>query len=185
MDQEVELFEQSILDFADVFTKKAKRGAIVMQGRTTSPTLLVPSQVGSDGNSGASTPSLTSGSDTGSSDSSPIILSRPLPSVDAVNHQRRPSFATRLSSMLTIASLQSSSMEVTDCGLGALDALPGADSKVIAKEVKNAWKIEADGVDRSIKILPGVRKLINSLPDGRWAVATSGAKTYGAHLCYS
>ena len=65
MDQEVELFEQSILDFADVFTKKAKRGAIVMQGRTTSPTLLVPSQVGSDGNSGASTPSLTSGSDTG------------------------------------------------------------------------------------------------------------------------
>ncbi|ORY90893.1 HAD-like domain-containing protein [Leucosporidium creatinivorum] len=32
--------------------------------------------------------------------------------------------------------------------------------------------------DRSVRILPGVRRLIDSLPKGRFAVATSGAKTY-------
>jgi len=38
----------------------------------------------------------------------------------------------------------------------------------------------SDLTDKSVKILPGVRKLIDSLPEGRYAVATSGAKTY----CY-
>ncbi|GAA5860475.1 hypothetical protein JCM3774_000435 [Rhodotorula dairenensis] len=32
--------------------------------------------------------------------------------------------------------------------------------------------------NKSVRILPGVRRLIDSLPTGRWAVATSGAKTY-------
>lgn len=32
--------------------------------------------------------------------------------------------------------------------------------------------------DKSVKILPGVRRFIDSLPKGRFAVATSGAKTY-------
>lgn len=34
--------------------------------------------------------------------------------------------------------------------------------------------------DKSVKILPGVRRIIDALPEGRYAVATSGAKTY----CY-
>lgn len=38
----------------------------------------------------------------------------------------------------------------------------------------------SDLVDRSVKILPGVRRMIDSIPEGRYAVATSGAKTY----CY-
>jgi hypothetical protein len=43
-------------------------------------------------------------------------------------------------------------------------------------------------VDRSVKILPGVRRMIDSIPEGRYCVATSGAKTYGAshaleHCC--
>ncbi|KAH9458678.1 hypothetical protein MJO28_005764 [Puccinia striiformis f. sp. tritici] len=38
----------------------------------------------------------------------------------------------------------------------------------------------SDLTDKSVRILPGVRKLIDSLPEGRYAVATSGAKTY----CY-
>jgi len=42
-----------------------------------------------------------------------------------------------------------------------------------------AWQIEAAQVDRSVRILPGVKKLMDSIPDGRCAVATSGAKTYG------
>ncbi|RXK37837.1 phosphatase [Tremella mesenterica] len=39
-----------------------------------------------------------------------------------------------------------------------------------------------DIIDMSVRILPGVRKLMNSLPKGKYAVATSGAKTY-CHGC--
>jgi hypothetical protein len=39
-------------------------------------------------------------------------------------------------------------------------------------------------IDRSVRILPGVRKMIDSLPEGRYAVATSGAKTYGAFVSF-
>jgi len=38
----------------------------------------------------------------------------------------------------------------------------------------------SDLTDKSVRILPGVRKMIDALPKGRYAVATSGAKTY----CY-
>ena len=37
-------------------------------------------------------------------------------------------------------------------------------------------------LDMSVRILPGVRALIDSLPEGKYAVATSGAKTY-CHGC--
>ena len=56
------------------------------------------------------------------------------------------------------------------------DALP------LTKEEKHslqAWQIEAAAVDRSVRILPGVKKMIASIPEGHYAVATSGAKTYG------
>jgi hypothetical protein len=36
--------------------------------------------------------------------------------------------------------------------------------------------------DMAVRILPGVRKMIDSLPTGKYAVATSGAKTY-CHGC--
>ncbi|CAH7671866.1 HAD-like domain-containing protein [Phakopsora pachyrhizi] len=38
----------------------------------------------------------------------------------------------------------------------------------------------SDLIDKSVRILPGVRRIIDSLPADRYAVATSGAKTY----CY-
>ncbi|MBW0559003.1 hypothetical protein O181_098718 [Austropuccinia psidii MF-1] len=38
----------------------------------------------------------------------------------------------------------------------------------------------SDLTDKSVRILPGVRRIIDSLPKDRYAVATSGAKTY----CY-
>jgi len=41
------------------------------------------------------------------------------------------------------------------------------------------WDLEADVMDRSVRILPGVRRMIDSIPEGRYCVATSGAKTYG------
>jgi len=42
-----------------------------------------------------------------------------------------------------------------------------------------AWQLEATSVDRSVQILPGVKRMMASIPEGRYAVATSGAKTYG------
>ena len=47
------------------------------------------------------------------------------------------------------------------------------------KHMFEAWQVEAAAVDRSVRILPGVKKLMDSIPEGRYAVATSGAKTYG------
>lgn len=47
------------------------------------------------------------------------------------------------------------------------------------EDTLEAWQVEAAGVDRAVRILPGVRKMLDSIPDGRYAVATSGAKTYG------
>ena len=47
------------------------------------------------------------------------------------------------------------------------------------KVLLEAWQIEAAAVDRSVRILPGVKKLMDSIPEGRYAVATSGARTYG------
>ena len=54
---------------------------------------------------------------------------------------------------------------------------------ILAKQHEfEAWQIEACAVDRSVRILPGVKKLMDSLPEGRYAVATSGAKTYGESI---
>ena len=47
------------------------------------------------------------------------------------------------------------------------------------KDLLEAWQMEAAAVDRSVRILPGVKKLMDSIPEGRYAVATSGARTYG------
>jgi hypothetical protein len=47
----------------------------------------------------------------------------------------------------------------------------------------NEWEeleLGAAEVDRAVRILPGVKTLLESIPEGRYAVATSGAKTYGA-----
>lgn len=54
----------------------------------------------------------------------------------------------------------------------------GNQKQAIKEDIEAAGEIEADCVDRSIRILPGVRNMIDSLPDGRYAVVTSGAKTY-------
>jgi hypothetical protein len=53
-----------------------------------------------------------------------------------------------------------------------------------AGDSSNEWKLEAEldtvEVDRAVRILPGVKALLESIPEGRYAIATSGAKTYGA-----
>jgi hypothetical protein len=49
----------------------------------------------------------------------------------------------------------------------------------LTEDIRAAWNAEHELVDRSVRILPGVRRMIDSIPQGRYAVATSGAKTYG------
>lgn len=41
------------------------------------------------------------------------------------------------------------------------------------------WQLEAASVDRAVQILPGVKRLIDSIPAGRYAVATSATRTFG------
>ena len=47
------------------------------------------------------------------------------------------------------------------------------------------WQLEAASVDRAVQILPGVKKLIDSIPAGRYAVATSATKKFGNFILYS
>jgi len=49
-----------------------------------------------------------------------------------------------------------------------------------AEESERKWELEAAAMDRSVRVLPGVKALLASIPEGRYAVATFGAKTYGA-----
>ena len=45
------------------------------------------------------------------------------------------------------------------------------------------WQLEAASVDRAVQILPGVKKLMDSIPVGRYAVATSATKIFGNFTC--
>ena len=47
------------------------------------------------------------------------------------------------------------------------------------EEYECQWELEAGEVDRAVGVLPGVKALLASIPEGRYAIATSGAKTYG------
>ncbi|KAH8106680.1 HAD-like protein [Phellopilus nigrolimitatus] len=156
MDAAVEAFEQSILDFADSFKKCAERRASVSES--------------SESGSGESTPVLSPASAFSRSGS----LSTPSSPTDPTTGARRPSFATRLSDMLASALPEDSVLSVFD--ESTEDKL--VDEKRADADIEAAWETEADAVDRSIHILPGVKDMIECIPDGRYAVATSGAKTY-------
>ncbi|KAF7304821.1 HAD-like protein [Mycena kentingensis (nom. inval.)] len=130
MDDAVAVFEQSILAYADAFSKYGHY-------HDTVPT---PS-------SGALTPALVSDSDSDSRAPSPT-LTGPI----------RPGFITRLSEKLIATARKLEEQH--------------------AKAEPAAWEIEAATTDRSVKILPGVRRMLSSIPKGRYAVATSGAATY-------
>ena len=54
---------------------------------------------------------------------------------------------------------------------------------VAKNKLLEEWQLEAASVDRAIQILPGVKRLIDSIPAGRYAVATSATKFYGTFAC--
>ncbi|KAH8112541.1 HAD-like protein [Phellopilus nigrolimitatus] len=172
MDAAVEAFERSILDFADSFQKRAERRR--SSGESSAG---FSARAGSD--SGESTPAL---SDTSASSRSGSLSTPSLPSSssnDSTSGARRPSFATRLSGMLASALPEASNAPVFDeppeSNYTAHDTQK---EKPVEADIEAAWETEADVVDRSIRILPGVKDMIECIPDGRYAVATSGAKTY-------
>ena len=167
MDAEVAKFEQTILDFADAFGKQQQ--ARSRSGSSTG--------TGSSSSSGVSTPALSAASSEASSKVSsraPSFSSSARSSFGA--DARRPSFGTRLSSMLQMSALPEG--RETD----VFEEERSREKEQLENDIEAAWEIEADGVDRSVKILPGVHDMIASIPKGRYAVATSGAKTYGKLL---
>jgi HAD superfamily hydrolase (TIGR01509 family) len=163
MDAEVAAFEQSILFYADAYHKYGP------DSRSYKP-LNTPS-------SGTSTPALTSSGSSATS-SSPASRqpspSRQPSSMGAVGSVR-PSLVSRLSEMLVVTAL-----ELEEKGSRSLteEERGKEESKISLDNEPQAWELEAATVDRSVKILPGVRRMLSSIPKDRYAVATSGAKTY-------
>ncbi|KAF8965889.1 HAD-like domain-containing protein [Flammula alnicola] len=104
--------------------------------------------------------------------------SRHLSTVDS--HVRRPSFGNRLLNMLSLAA-RLRAYEETFKDAEDEDMIRDGNPDVEGKPqqcVLEAWQLEAASVDRAVRILPGVRRILDSIPAGRYAVATSGAKTY-------
>jgi HAD superfamily hydrolase (TIGR01509 family) len=157
MDDEVTSFEESILFFADAYN-------------THGPGSLLNSPV----SSGAATPSLTPAASTSSS-----LASSRSNSFVGIQETRRPSFGTRLSRMLRMSAVPEVDSAVFEDPImeQVHESILGDDLQVKKHELA-AWQVEASAVDRSVQILPGVKRMIESVPNGRYAVATSGAKTY-------
>ncbi|KAI0645581.1 HAD-like domain-containing protein [Trametes meyenii] len=159
MEREVQAFEESILFFAD---------AHVNHGPACHP----PKQSSSPVRSDVTTPALTPGSSNPGSQAS----------------SRAGSFVSTLVSQLSnpaireadIAALENPIADDDDSDSEAQKPAPAAKLSALVREehLLEAWQIEAAAVDRSVRILPGVKRVMDSIPEGRYAVATSGARTY-------
>ena len=166
MDAEVQNFEESILFFADAYRLHGPGSVAHTPAFSSLP--LSPTS------SGEATPELAT------SPASSLPSSRA--SSFAALGSRRPSFATRLNGMLAMSALPEASIYDARYSEGLILE---ADEDILSMELDSkkhglqAWQIEATTVDRCVRILPGVKEMINSIPEGRYAVATSGAKTYG------
>ncbi|KAI0690084.1 HAD-like protein [Cerioporus squamosus] len=156
MDDEVQAFEESVLFFANAYNTHGPGS----RGNT-------PQKARSPLSSGEVTPALSPTSTSSTPRSS-------FSSSDEDSALRRPSFMTPVSTRLALLSGQDDVMIEE-----AVDDDSDEDWRAsLSKEQFDAWQIEACAVDRAVRILPGVKKLMDSLPEGRYAVATSGAKTY-------
>jgi len=166
MEQEVQAFEESILYFADAYHRHGPGS------RQNSPLV-------SPAGSGASTPALTPSGSAPSSRTSSRASSFAGGLSNLTAFRRRPSFLHRVSSLLTMSS-GPDRVRVADSTVEE-DEESVFDTKEDKKEMLHqlqAWQLEAAAIDRSVRILPGVKRMIESIPAGRYAVATSGAKTY-------
>jgi hypothetical protein len=168
IDAEVDAFEKTILYYADAYGTHG----LGSQSQTSSESTLSASS------SGCITPALSIGSSVPSNRSSLVDV------FSSVGH--RPSFRTCLSDMLTQTILSAPGIEVVDDVIME-EVQPDkclteayAPKQQLKQDVVAAWQVEAASIDRSVRILPGVKKMLSCIPKGRYAVATSGAKTYGS-----
>ena len=175
MDSEVTKFEESILFFADAHRLHGPGSKFKDQSSASSQTPIIQTPIESPIDSGITTPSLTRGP------------SPPL-SIISSNDSNRFSFGHRLLNLLKFS--VPGDIHIQDLSHLDDDFVRESNIDSVAKindEGLEAWQLEAASVDRSIQILPGVKRIIDSIPAGRYAVATSGAKTYGTffYLSYS
>ena len=163
MDSEVQAFEETILYFADAYHRHGPGS------QPDSPITAMPlSYVSSPAKSGSTTPDLSSSS-SASSSSAPSLLA-----------SHSPSFSDKLTNMLST----SAALECNTCNFTREDQIKECGHGEMVEDRLAAWQLEAVGVDRSVRILPGVKEMMNSLPQGKYAVATSGAKTYGSFISF-
>ncbi|EJF63207.1 HAD-like protein [Dichomitus squalens LYAD-421 SS1] len=160
MDVEVQAFEESILFFADAFTKHGP-GSLEVSPLT----------------SGAATPSLATPSSSGTSSSGSGVVSPHSSSSSTVGHTHRPSFVRRVTNRLALIAAEGATYQDEE-NEGIAEPKIDWRMELEKKHLFEAWQVEAAAVDRSVRILPGVKQLMDSIPEGRYAVATSGAKTY-------
>ncbi len=155
INEEVQSFERSILAFADEYSlKMAKKNA-------------VQAEIGSE-----YTASSNNSSRRGSGQDS-------ITSTTASDDSRRSSLfdvekPLSVSTAYATAQMMNTTEEELEAGMNKLE--------LIKAELEQVKEAEETLVDKSVRILPGVRKMIDSLPEGRYAVATSGATTY-CHGC--
>lgn len=191
MADEVQKFEETILYFADAYHKHGPGS----QTGSPWPAARTPATPGTPFDSALGTPDLSS------TPSSSAPSSRPSSRAPSVSGVRRPSFGTRLGNMLAMTVVEPHASSAADEAIiedvdeelaqqegagGLTGAKVGEDGFLFGpkhhetRHELKAWQIEASSVDRSVQILPGVKRIMDSIPRGRYAVATSGAKTYGA-----
>lgn len=153
---EVDAFEKTILFYADAYHKHGPGS----QSHTPVSAL----------SSGGITPALSDGSSARSSLSDVLA---------PISVDRRPSFGTHLNTILTqtIASNPALAHETIIEDIRLDEYTPKCQQ--LLPDLLSAWQQEATSVDRSVQILPSVKEMLASIPEGRYAVATSGAKTYG------
>ncbi|BGP37185.1 hypothetical protein JCM10450v2_001093 [Rhodotorula kratochvilovae] len=172
MEPHVEEFEKKILREADEFVEKARsrRASQSSSRRDSNSSSRRPSRRSSS-SSGANP--LLSGLAGGQFGMSKIATKEPPSQASSTPHDGEPADLDTVSDRLA-------SLDTSGDRMSQLDADPFEDDSDDESDFDlTEYTAEELGVvDKSVRILPGVRRLIDSLPNGRWAVATSGAKTY-------
>lgn len=178
--EEVERFEESILFFADAYSLLGCGSE-----RDTSLVSVDSSPETDVWSTPPSTPPLTPVDSSSSSSTSSETPSVP-PRSGSLSFPRRLFNMLNIGARLRNSRKKDRPVNVFDSSLSDLvgkeianDIVPIVPVEKVRQDALEAWQLEAAKVDRSVQILPGVRKLMDSIPEGRYAVATSGAKTYG------
>ena len=170
MEDEVTRFEESILFFADAHKLHGPGSKFWSQPQTRivqTPHI----EVSLDDDSCITTPSLT-----------PSRI--PSPPMSAIVSEQQMSFGRRLLNLLNF-SVRSGDIRIQEFTHYS-ETYQDHDGGVAKTSVESleVWQVEAANIDRAVRILPGVKKMMSSIPAGRYAIATSGAKTYGKYFYF-